>query len=213
MTEQTQKCYNKRAQVLIKNLHSRHFEAYYCANKEEALAKALELIPKGATVGWGGALSAQQIGLMDALNAGEYRAIDRDKAPTPELKAEAMRSCLLSDVFVTGANALSLDGQMVNIDGNGNRVAAIVYGPKSVVVIAGMNKVVDTLEDAVRRARTVAAPTNKQRFAALQTPCEITGSCADCKSDGCICNQILITRNCSPAGRIKFVLVGEELGF
>ncbi len=213
MTEQTQKYYNKRAQLLIRNLQSRHFEAYYCANMEEALAKALELIPKGATVGWGGALSAQQIGLMDALNAGEYQTIDRDKAPTPELRTEAMRSCLLSDVFITGANALSLDGQMVNIDGNGNRVAAIVYGPKSVVVIAGMNKVVDTLEDAVRRARTVAAPTNKQRFAALQTPCEITGSCANCKSDGCICNQILITRNCSPAGRIKFVLVGEELGF
>ena len=122
-----------------------------------------------------------------------------------------MKSCLMADVFITGANAISLDGQMVNIDGNGNRVAAIVYGPESVIVIAGMNKVVDTLDDAVRRARTVAAPSNKQRFA-LQTPCEVTGSCADCKSDGCICNQILITRNCKPAGRIKFILVGEELG-
>lgn len=212
MTEQKQKYFDKRAQVLIKNLRSRHFEAYYCANKEEALSKALELIPEGATVGWGGALSAQQIGLMDALNAGNYNAIDRDKATTPEEREQAMKKCLLADVFVTGANALSLDGQMVNIDGNGNRVAAVVYGPDSVVVIAGMNKVVDTLEDAVTRARTVAAPMNKQRFA-LQTPCEVTGTCANCKSDGCICNQILITRNCKPAGRIKFVLVGEELGF
>jgi len=101
---------------------------------------------------------------------------------------------------------------MVNIDGNGNRVAAIIYGPKNVIVIAGMNKVVATLEEAVTRARTVAAPMNKQRFP-LQTPCEITGACADCKSEGCICNQIVITRNCKPAGRIKMILVGEELGF
>ncbi|MBQ8621066.1 MAG: lactate utilization protein [Oscillospiraceae bacterium] len=212
MVEPTKKYYEKRAQVLLKNLRSRHFEAYYCADREEALAKALELIPKGASVGWGGALSAQQIGLMDALNAGDYNAIDRDKAATPAEREQAMKKCLLADVFVTGANALSLDGQMVNIDGNGNRVAPIVYGPDSVVVIAGMNKVVDSLEDAVRRARTVAAPMNKQRFP-LQTPCEITGTCADCKSDGCICNQMLITRNCKPAGRIKFVIVGEELGF
>lgn len=212
MTQMQQKYYDKRAQVLIKNLRSRHFEAYYCANKEEALAKVLELIPTGATVGWGGALSAQQIGLMDELHAGEYKVIDRDQANTPQEREQAMKRCLLADVFITGANALSLDGQMVNIDGNGNRVAAIVYGPDSVVVVAGINKVVDTLEAAIVRARTVAAPMNKQRFA-LETPCEVTGACADCKSEGCICNQILITRNCKPAGRIKIVLVGEELGF
>ena len=212
MADPKQKYYEKRSQVLLKNLRSRHFEAYYCAGREEALVKALELIPKGAVVGWGGATSAQQIGLMEALNAGEYRTIDRDKATTPEARVQAMKQCLTADVFITGANALSLDGQMVNIDGNGNRVAAIVYGPDSVLVIAGMNKVTDSLEDAVTRARTVAAPMNKQRFPA-QTPCEVTGSCADCKSDGCICNQILITRNCNPAGRIKVILVGEELGF
>ena len=212
MADPKQQYYEKRSQVLLKNLRSRHFEAYYCAGREEALVKALELIPKGAVVGWGGATSAQQIGLMEALNAGEYCAIDRDKATTPEERVQAMKQCLTADVFITGTNALSLDGQMVNIDGNGNRVAAIVYGPDSVLVIAGMNKVTDTLEDAVTRARTVAAPMNKQRFPA-QTPCEVTGSCADCKSDGCICNQILITRNCNPAGRIKVILVGEELGF
>lgn len=206
-----QKYYDKRGQLLIKNLRSRHFEAYYCETKEQALTKALELIPKNATVGWGGAMSAQQIGLLDAMNHGEYNAIDRDQAPNPEERKKAMKDCLLADVFITGANALSMDGQMVNIDGNGNRVAAIVYGPESVVVIAGMNKVVDTLEAAVIRARTIAAPMNKQRFA-LQTPCEITGTCGDCKSEGCICNQILITRNSKPAGRIKVILVGEELG-
>ena len=163
----------------------------------------------GSTVGFGGATSAQQIGLLDAVHSEEYKCIDRDLAPD---RVQAMRECLLSDVFITGANALSLSGEMVNIDGMGNRVAAICYGPKSVIVIAGMNKVVQSLEDAVRRARTVAAPMNKQRFPA-ETPCLVTGSCGDCKVPGCICNQIVITRNCRPAGRIKVILVGEELGF
>lgn len=212
MEEAKRKAYEKRGQVLVKNLKSRHFDAYYCANKEEALQKALELIPKGAAIGWGGSVSAKAIGLMDAVRSGDYRPYDRDNAATPQERETLMKQSLLADVFITGANALSLDGQMVNIDGTGNRLGGIVYGPESVLVIVGMNKVVATLEDAVTRARTVAAPMNKQRFP-LQTPCEVTGACADCKSDGCICNQILITRNCRPAGRIKFILVGEDLGF
>lgn len=208
-----QNYYDKRGEVLVKNLKSRNFDAYYCATRDEALEKAISLIPTGSIVGWGGAASAQDIGLLDVMRTGDYREIDRDKALNPEERNVAMRQCLLSDVFITGANAISMDGQMVNIDGNGNRVAAIVYGPKSVIVVAGMNKVVDTVEDAVVRARTVAAPINKQRFPA-PTPCMATGSCADCNSDGCICNQILITRRNSGApGRIKFILVGEELGF
>ena len=203
--------YEKRAALLIKNLKSRHFDAYYCENKETALKKALELISSGASVGWGGTITAQQIGLIDALKNGNYRTKDRSTANTPEERLEAERNALFSDVFLTGANGLSLDGQMVNIDGYGNRVAAIIYGPKSVLVIAGMNKVVDTLEEAVSRARTVAAPANQQRFQ-RNTPCTVTGACADCKSEDCICNQIVITRHCRPAGRIKFILVGEELG-
>ena len=212
MNEATRKFYEKRGQILVKNLRRNHFEAYYCADAAQALSKALELIPKGARVGWGGAQSAEDIGLLRAIRAGEYRAIDRDTAKSPEERIAIMKQALLADVFITGANALSMDGQMVNIDGNGNRVAAIVYGPDSVIVIAGMNKAVATLEDAVRRTRTVAAPMNKQRFA-LETPCEVTGACADCHSPGCICNQLLITRNSKPAGRIKVILVGEELGF
>lgn len=212
MTEQMNKYYEKRGQILVKNLKSRHFDAFYCPDAASALEKALELIPEGASVGWGGALSAQQIGLIDAVKKGNYAAIDRDAAKTPEERNTLLKRCLTADVFLSGANALSLDGEMVNIDGTGNRVAAIVYGPETVLVIAGMNKVCDTLDDAVTRARTVAAPMNKQRFP-FKTPCEVTGACADCKSEDCICNQILITRNCRPAGRIKFILVGEELGF
>ena len=203
--------YEKRGDILVKNLISRHFEAYYCKTKEEALQKALDLIPAGASVGWGGAMSAEQIGLLNAVRGGDFKALDRDVCTTPDEREQMAYACLQADVFVTGANAMSLDGQMVNIDGTGNRVAAIVYGPKSVIVIAGMNKVMDSLDDAIRRARTIAAPQNQLRFQ-LPNPCTTTGTCADCKSQTCICNQILITRNCRPVGRIKFVLVGEDLG-
>lgn len=209
--EPKQLYYAKRGAQLVDHLHSRHFEAYYCPDKASALAKALELIPAGASVGWGGALSAEQIGLMDAVRAGDYKAIDRALCKTPEEKEAAAREAMFCDVFLTGANGLSLDGQMVNIDGTGNRVAATIYGPKMVLVIAGMNKVEDSLEAAVRRARTIAAPANQQRFL-KKVPCTVTGTCADCKSEECICNQIVITRNCRPAGRIKFILVGEDLG-
>ena len=202
----------KRSQVLLNNLKKRHFDAWYCETKEEALAKALELIPKDALVGWGGAASAEQIGLLEAVRTGAYRVIDRDTAKDPQQRREMMRSALLSDVFITGCNAISLTGELVNVDGMGNRVAAIVYGPDKILMIAGMNKVVDTLEEAVIRARTVAAPVNKQRFPG-ETPCMVTGSCGNCLSEDCICNQILTTRNCRPAGRIQIILVGEHLGF
>lgn len=212
MADPRQLYYNKRGEILVKNLKSRHFDAWYCENKEEALTKALELIPLGANVAWGGALSADQIGLTAAVRNGAYCVIDRSAAKTPEEQKEIIRNWLFSDVFISGANALSLDGQMVSVDGTGNRVAAICYGPGMVLVIAGMNKVEDTLEAAINRARTVAAPTNKQRFQ-NQTPCMHTGVCADCTSEGSICNQIVITRLCRPAGRIKYIIVGEDLGF
>ena len=199
MATPKQMYYEKRAELLVKNLQSRHFGACYCATKEEALQAALKLIPQGSKVGWGGATSAQEIGLLSALEEGNWDAVGRETAGGV-------------DVFITGANALSMDGEMVNIDGFGNRVSAIIHGPKIVVVIAGMNKVMDTLEDAVQRARTVAAPTNMQRFQKT-TPCMATGVCHDCKSEDCICNHIVITRHGRPNGRIQFVLVGEDLGF
>ncbi len=202
----------KRGNLLVKNLRSHHFDAWYCATKEEALAKALELIPEGSKVGWGGAYSAQQIGLLDAMNNGNYQALDRDKATSPEERNAIMRACFDTDWFIVGANALSQDGMMVSIDGNGNRAGFIVYGPTNVLVIAGMNKVAENLEAAVRRARTIAAPQNAQRFG-LPNPCSVTGICGDCKNETCICNQIIITRNSRPAGRIKMIIVGEELGY
>ena len=212
MEKATRAYFDKRGAVLVKNLQKNHFEAYYCATKAEALQQVLSLMPEGSTVGWGGAISAAQVGVQTAVHAGNYTVIDRDQFSDPAEKLRCMRECFNADFFITGANALSLDGQMVNIDGNGNRVGMIVYGPKNIIVVAGMNKVCATLEDAVKRARTVAAPMNQQRFG-LPNPCTVTGSCADCHCESSICNQLLITRNSKPAGRIKVVLVGEELGF
>lgn len=202
----------KRGNTVVKNLQGRGFDACYCKTGEEAKEKALEWIEEGASVAWGGSMTIRDIGLTKALSAGNYRVIDRDKAVTAGEKRKAAMDALSADYFLTSANGISEDGQLVNVDGNGNRVAAIVFGPEYVIVVAGMNKVVRTAKDAMVRARTVAAPLNQQRFL-KNTPCTTTGVCGDCKSPDCICNQLLTTRNSRPAGRIKVILVGEELGY
>ncbi len=204
--------YEKRGDTVVKNLQGRGFEACYCKTGEEARKKALEWMEEGASVSWGGSMTIRDIGLTKSVSEGNYKAIDRDKAVTDEEKRKATMEALTVDYYLTSANGISEDGQLVNVDGNGNRVAAIVFGPKYVIVVAGMNKVVKTAEDAMARARTVAAPLNQQRFL-KNTPCTVTGVCGDCKSPECICNQLLTTRNCRPAGRIKVILVGEELGY
>ena len=175
------------------------------------MQQALSLIPQGASVGWGGAMAAQEIGLLDAVRVGNYLALDREQCATDREREQNMKACMFCDVFITGANGMSMDGQMVNVDGTGSRVAATIFGPKSVIVIAGMNKVQDSLEQAIARARTVAAPMNQQRFH-RNVPCDATGKCTDCKAEECICNQIVITRHCRPVGRIKFIIVGQDLG-
>jgi L-lactate utilization protein LutB len=141
-----------------------------------------------------------------------YKVIDRDKAASPEERVEFMRQALLCDTYLTGTNAVTEDGQLVNVDGNGNRVAAMTFGPKQVIVVAGMNKIAKTLEDAAVRARTVAAPANMQRFPALKTPCNETGACGDCVNQDSICTYIVRTRLCKPKGRIKVILIGKDLG-
>ena len=200
------------SQRVIKTLQSRHHEAYYAADKDAALQLALSLIPEGSTIGWGGGKSIQEIGLKDAVRAGNYRVIDRDKAATAEERKAAEHQALCADVFLMGTNAITEDGQLVNLDGIGNRVAALCYGPESVIVIAGINKLTPDLEAAVSRVRHTAAPINAQRFPG-KAPCRQLGVCGDCHNDDCICSQLVITRNSMVPGRIKVILVGEALGF
>ncbi len=197
---------------VVKALESRNMEAYYVKTKEEAVEKALELMPKGSSVSWGGTTSVVEAGLMDAVKSGDYVLYDRDTAATPEEREEIMHKAFFSDFFLGSVNAMSENGVMVNIDGLANRVAAYAYGPKNVLLIVGINKVVKTEQDALSRARNEAAPINAQRFQ-KDTPCVKNGSCFDCKSPGCICSQILVTRFCQVPKRMKIILVDENLGF
>lgn len=197
------------AQKVIKGLESRNMKGYYAADKEEALQIALELIPEKSSISMGGAMSAHEIGLVDALKSGNYNFIDRDAT---EDKRAAMLAAYDADYFLTSANAMTEDGVMVNIDGNSNRVSAIAQGPKHVLVIVGMNKICDDVDGAMKRARNVAAPINAQRFD-LNTPCAKTGSCMNCKSPNTICCQFLITRYSRHTDRIHVILVNDNLGF
>lgn len=198
----------KLAQKVIKGLESRNMTGYYAADREEALKKAIELIPEGSTVTMGGAMSAVEIGLVDALMNGNYDFLDRNQMEP----REALLKGYDADVFLTSANAMTEDGVMVNIDGNANRVSYIANGPKKIVAIVGMNKVCDDIDGAMKRARAVAAPTNAQRFE-INTPCKMTGSCANCKSPDTICCQFLVTRYSRHADRIHVILVNDSLGF
>ena len=200
------------AERVITALRSQHMEGYFAATREEALETALSLIPEGSQVGWGGSASVTELGLKNSLRQGDYQVIDRDRAADKAEFVEMEKQCLLADVFLMGTNAITEDGQLVNMDGVGNRVAALCFGPDTVIVIAGMNKLVHSLEDGISRVRHTAAPVNAQRFPG-NTPCRQSGTCGDCRKDDCICSQLVITRGCKPAGRIKVVLVGENLGY
>ena len=204
--------YDKAGAKVAEALNKRYFEAYYCSDRAAALEKILELIPQDHVVSWGGAATVDELGVKEALRQRDQAVIDRDTAKDAQERQQMLKQALTCDTFLMGSNAISADGQLVNIDGTGNRVAALCFGPTQVVVVAGMNKVAGDLDGAMRRAREVAAPMNAQRFP-LKTPCVANGLCGDCKGPDSICAQIVTTRLCKPAGRIKVVLVGEDLGF
>jgi len=197
------------AQKVIAGIDSRNMKGYYANSKEEALKLALDLIPEKSSVTMGGAMSAHEIGLVDALQKGDYDFIDRDAY---EDKRAAMLKAYDADFFLSSANAITEDGVIVNIDGNANRVSAIAQGPKHVIFIVGMNKVCPDVDAAMKRARNVAAPINAQRFG-LSTPCAKTGSCMNCKSPDTICCQFLITRFSRHPGRIHVIMVNDNLGY
>jgi len=204
--------YDKLGPRVVKALHNRFFEAWYFSEPAEAVEKVFSLIPKTDVVSWGGSMTTAELNLTVMAAERGYKVIDRDKAASPAERTELMRQALLCDTYLISTNAMTEDGQLVNIDGNGNRVAAMLFGPKQVIIVAGMNKVVKTVEDAFVRAKTIAAPSNQQRFPGSKTPCNETGACADCVSPDCICAYVVRTRICRPAGRIKVILIGKNLG-
>ena len=211
MTPQEER--NERlAKTMIKNLQRRHMEGFYCPTAEEAVKKVSELIADGSSVTWGGTMTVRNLGIPDVLRKrGTLQVLDRDLVETAEEKLEMYLRAFSVDVYLSSANAISEDGVIVNIDGNGNRVAAITWGPKKVIFVIGMNKVAQTVEAALARARSTASPINAARFD-IKTPCQTDGTCHNCNSPESICNYVHFLRN-SPRGRHTVVLVGENLGY
>lgn len=211
MTPQEQR--NERlAQTIIKNLQRRHIEGFYCPTGAEAVRKVSELIADGSSVTWGGTMTVRDLGIPDYLRSrGTLQVLDRDLVETPQEKLDMYLRAFSVDVYLSSANAISEDGVIVNIDGNGNRVAAITWGPRKVIFVIGLNKVAQTVEAALARARSTASPINAARFD-IKTPCQTDGLCHNCNSPESICNYVHFLRN-SPRGRHTVVLVGEPLGY
>jgi hypothetical protein len=204
--------YRIQAETVIKNMKKRNFEGFYADTCEEAVEIVKSLIQEGASIGFGGTMTMKETGVFKLVSNGKYNLYDRGSAKTPEEVADIYQKHFASDYYIMSANAITMDGELVNIDGNSNRVACLCYGPKHVIVIAGMNKLTDDMDSAYKRIKTKAAPPNGVRLG-LNTPCAITGKCGDCYSEGCMCANIVVTRMNRNKDRIKVILVGEELGF
>ncbi|EFA43360.1 hypothetical protein HMPREF0645_2311 [Hallella bergensis DSM 17361] len=200
------------AELLVKRLKRRHYDAYFCHDAGEVLDKLKALIPENSTVTWGGSDTIRSLGVTDMLKAGNYEVYDRDDVTTTEDKLRVYRKAFECDFYLSSVNAISEDGVIVNIDGNGNRVAAITWGPKHVILIIGLNKVCQDTDAALKRARSTAAPVNMSRFD-FETLCQKDGVCHNCLSPDSICNYISIQRMSHPAGRHIVILVDQELGY
>ncbi len=202
-----------QAKSLISAIEKRNMTAYYCENKEACLQKVLEILPEGCSIAWGGSESIKEAGIPDAVKeSGKYTVYDRAKYLSPRQVKEFNKLAFSSDYYFMSSNAITLDGMLMNIDGNGNRVANLIFGPEHVIVVVGMNKVVPSIEDAYDRIRNIASPPNTIRLR-KNTPCSKLGKCGDCYSDDCICNQIVITRRSREKERIIVLLVNDNLGF
>ena len=211
-------------EATLEALRKNNMQAFYCPTGADARQKVSELLRKGDTVTHGGSVTLAQCGITELLKSGDYRYLDRS-APglTREQVEEIYRQAFFADVYLTSANAVTQNGLLFNVDGNCNRVAAILYGPKSVIVVAGINKLVKDLDEAFDRLRTVAAPQNTQRLH-CDTYCAKTGRCVSlnqpdsrmgdgCRSEQRICCSYTVCAQQRQKDRIKVILVGEELGY
>lgn len=221
--------YEKWAKKAVENIRKRRINAFFVPSKKEALTTVMDMIPDEVTVGTGDSTTLLQIGIFSAL-----RKRGRNEIINPfvrddnghllvegEERRELMRRALLSDVFVISTNAVTLDGKLVNIDGNGNRVAAMIFGPRKVIIIAGANKIVKDVDDALKRVREYCGPRNVLRHGTkhhrsdlLDIPCAKTGVCVDCRHPWKICQYTVIIEGEMDVnrGRMNVILVGEELG-
>lgn len=201
------------ARELVNRLQQKNYSASYCDTKEEAKQKILDMLEENSTIGLGGSYTLNQLGIIDEIRSGPFKLLDRyDPRLTPQQVNEVLRQSLLCDYYLTSTNAITLDGQLINIDGRGNRVAAMIFGPKKLIIVAGVNKIVNTVEEGILRTRNLASPRNAKRLE-KNTPCTITGKCEDCGSSDRICRHMVITHSQMIQGRATFIIVGESLGF
>lgn len=200
----------RAVQALIKN----QFDAVYFASKGEAEEHILKFIKPAAKVGFGGSMTlTEDLGLVAKVKAkGAITLVHGDPQLTPAEKLAVMRQQQVCDVFLASSNAVTLDGCLVNIDGNGNRVAAITFGPKKVVIVVGVNKICQDVEAALQRLQSIAAPKNNQRLK-LENPCTVTGSCANCQNPTRICRIYSVIKRKPTLTDITVVIIGEELGY
>lgn len=221
--------YSEYAQATMANLERRNFNAYFAPTRQEALPMILEMVPEGVMVGLGDSITLHQVGAIPELKRRNRNVIldpfERDQEGNllldPQPRLEMMRRIFSADVFLSGANAITRDGKIVNTDGYGNRVAATIFGPTKVIIVAGANKIVRDVDAAMRRIRQVAAPLNARRHFIKhnrpsfgELPCVRTGYCPDCNMDWRICRYTVIMEGArhSERDRLHVVLVGEDLG-
>lgn len=208
-----QQAREKQASGIIKALNKRNMNGYYCQTKQQALELALSLMPQGSKIAWGGSKSIEECSIPQTLlGDSRYTVYDRAKYKTPEEQKQFNNLAFNCDYYFMSSNAITLDGVLVNVDGYGNRVASLIFGPEHVIMVVGMNKVVDNVEEGYRRVRNMASPPNTIRLN-KNTPCALNGKCGDCYGEDCICNQIVITRRSRDKDRIHVILVGENIGF
>lgn len=204
---------------MIERMAENNIPALYVKNRKEALEKVMSMIPSGSVVGFGDSLTLKQIGVVDALEKGNYTFLNPWRpGNTAEENVRLKKRSLTSDVFVTGTNALTTDGRIVNVDGHGNRVAAMLFGPDKVIIVVGINKIVRNLDEALERIRNKAAPLNVKSHPHFDPmpPCGPTGVCSDCSSAWRICNKTVIIERQYNNNKYKpvitVIIVGEELG-
>lgn len=194
-------------------LEKNNYDVYVVNTKEDAANMVESIIEKGSTVSFGGSMSILECGVLNNLRNGEYNLLDRYKEGlTSEDIGKLFRESFFADYYLTSTNALTENGELVNLDGNGNRVAAMIFGPKKVVVIAGINKIVRDIDEAYKRVRDEAAPINAKRLS-RKTPCGVTGKCMDCSSPERICNHMVVTYRQNIKNRGIVILVKEDIGY
>ncbi len=206
-----QAAFASAAESIIKNLQKRNMEGYFFEDSASCIEAIISSIPENSIISWGGSETIKESGLMDRIKKENYSLLDRDAVPDKE-KRKLYAQTMLADYYLMSTNAITLQGELINIDGRGNRVAFLTFGPENVIVLAGMNKLVTDVEDGVKRTRNIAAPANAKRLD-KKTPCNATGHCGDCFSNDCMCSQLVITRRSGIKGRIKVYLIAEELGY